>query len=67
MSNKIGKRTYDLSLATPKLKKTPVRKHQGPPLPADSIGKECAKGQHSKCYAATCRCKKKGCSCEFNI
>lgn len=59
-----GKRDYSLSLATAKLKKTPVKKHLGPALPKNGISKECSRGHHASCYAKTCKCKK--CPCEFN-
>lgn len=59
------KYTYEKSLKTAKLKKTPVKKHLGPPLPKNGVSRECGRGHHGGCYSASCRCK--NCECEFNI
>ena len=61
---KRAKYTYEKSLATAKLKKTPVKKHLGPALPKNGISVQCGIGHHSECYAKTCKCK--ACPCEFN-
>jgi hypothetical protein len=62
--NRLTKGTYKHSLATAELKRTPVKKHIGPPLPKNGVSVKCGRGIHSECYAITCKCKK--CDCKEN-
>jgi hypothetical protein len=64
MGNKITKYSFSISLATAKLKKAKVKKHQGTPL-VNGISSQCNRGRHPECYATTCKCKE--CPCKFNV
>lgn len=59
------KYTYEKSLKTAVLKKTPVKKHIGPALPKNGMSTACGQGRHGACYAATCKCPE--CQCSVNI